>query len=429
MSLFALFSLSFALLMETSYPSFEYKIFADYLKIHHAGVGGFSSVYSAIHNLTGARVAIKQVLKSSLRTENNIRNFKREVHILQKADHPFIAHFYDFIETEKCYYLVMEYANNGTLLNYLNSNGQLKIDEMRRVFSQVVSALCYMHKNLDIIHRDLKLENIMFDENYNVRLIDFGLSCEKEMVDDKFKTLCGSYPYAAPEIFKQIPYSNAIDIWSLGVCMYAAAFGRLPFYDQNTTHLISMILNQNPSFPMTFNPTLCDLIQRMLTKDDRLRITLDEIIKHPFFEDSQLNFYNNCHFLNVVPNEKTGLDPEVAQYMITLGMNPKNSLTLGTKEFVYYRIMRKEKIKYLITNENVFTQENPIIKKGSAPVVSHYNQEITRNLRKAVDAKSSLIVSNPPIKCRRSIITNKKYASKKLVRKNTFPSPLYHGRF
>ena len=413
--------------MEKPATAFEYEALPDYSRVHHTGIGGFSKVYSGIHNLTGVKVAIKQVIKTSLRTETNIRNFKREVHILQKADHPFIAHFFDFIETEKCYYLVMEYATNGTLLNHLNSNGELRIEDLKKVFSQIISALYYMHKKLDIIHRDLKLENIMFDENFNVRLIDFGLSCEKELIDDRFKTLCGSYPYAAPEIFKQIPYSNAIDIWSLGVCMYAAAIGKLPFYDQNTSTLIQMIINEEPIYPMTMHPQLKDLLMRMLTKEEEYRITLDQIIKHPFFEDTHLEFYLNCHFLNVTPNERSGLDPEVAQEMLKLGMNPKLAISPGTKEAAFYRIVKKEKIKAMLNNETLFQQTNPIVKKGSAPVVTHYNKEITRHMRNVIEPRSNLAPINPS-KYRRTILN--KSASRKLTRRQSYlpSSPLYHGK-
>ena len=351
--------------------SFDRSIFPDFDNIEKIGIGGFSSVYSAFHKITKRNVAIKHVLKSRLDTETNIRNFHREIEIMKIADHPFIAHFFELIETEESYYIIMEFAPGGTLLSKINSKGELQVKDLQRIFSQLASAVHYLQTDLKIVHRDLKLENILFDENDNVRLIDFGLSCKMQTDEDKFKTLCGSYPYAAPEIFHQEPYSNSVDVWSLGVCLYAASVGRLPFYNSNTSKLIQSIVKDEPIYPFHLQPLLTDLIRKMLIKDPKERLTILEVINHPFFTDSPMQFYMDYHRFTVTPNEKTGLDPEIAHKLLEVGLNPKESIKIGTKAYLVYRILRTTKVSVMMCHESEFVQSNPIQHKFSAPTIKY----------------------------------------------------------
>ena len=350
-------------------PSFDRSIFPDFVDIQKVGIGGFSSVYSAFHLITKRTVAIKHVLKKRLDTETNKRNFHREIEIMKIADHPFIAHFFDLIEKEDSYYIIMEFAPGGTLLSRINAKGELLVKDLQRIFAQLASAIHYLQTDMKIIHRDLKLENILFDENDNVRLIDFGLSCKMQTDDDKFKTLCGSYPYAAPEIFHQEPYSNSIDVWSLGICLYAASVGRLPFYNPNTSKLIQSIVKEEPVIPFHLPNLLIDLIRKMLIKDPQERLTIEQVINHPFFTDSPIQFYMDYHRFNVTPSEKTGLDPEIAHKLLEVGLNPKESIRLGTKAYLVYRILRTTKISVMMCHESEFVQSNPIQHKLSAPTM------------------------------------------------------------
>lgn len=140
------------------------------------GSGSFASVWLAQHKLTGLKVAIKVVQKSSLDTADALMRFNRECALLKQIEHPFIAELFEIIDDSNAFYLVMEYVEHGNMLNYVNNNGRLSEDRARHYFCQLISALDYLHNEKFIAHRDLKAENVLLDVYDNIRLIDFGLS-------------------------------------------------------------------------------------------------------------------------------------------------------------------------------------------------------------------------------------------------------------
>lgn len=164
-----------------------------------------------------------------------------------------IAKFFDLFEDDNNYYIVQEYAKQGTLLSYVNLRRNVPESQCKIFFSQIISALEYLH-NMKIIHRDLKAENILLDCNYNIKLIDFGL-CRIHTDSDNFtSTLCGSISYAAPEVIKGEKYSNFADIWALGVLLFAIVNCKLPWYDENRKRLCQKIILTEPNYPPTFSP-------------------------------------------------------------------------------------------------------------------------------------------------------------------------------
>lgn len=384
---------------------FDFGLFPQYSDFLKIGKGGFATVYSAIYQPAAIRVAIKFVPKEKLDTELNQRNFHRELEILKKVDHPFIAHFFDVIESEDAFYIIMELASNGTLLSRLNTSGELSTGEVKKIFAQLISVLYYLHNEVNIIHRDIKLENILFDDSGNVKLIDFGLSCAMKTSADTFHTLCGSYPYAAPEIFQRIPYGMPIDIWSLGVCMFAAVAGRLPFSQANTTKLIKAIVSDEPEYPDTLPSMLEVCLKAMLQKEPESRIKIEDLVNHPFFSDSPIKFYMTEQRPNVTPTQQTGLDPEIATKMVRLGMDPLKSTILGTEEATYYRIVRSAKVTQLATEQFNRRPIVPILKKGSAPTVPAISD---RALGKSVNKPNVISLDALPpeaLRFRRSSIT------------------------
>ena len=396
-----------------SIDTIDSSIFKDYSELTPIGGGGFSTVYSAIHIQTNRKVAIKHVKKEILGKDNNLRNFVREMEIMKKIDHPFIACIIDIIETSDSYFLVMELIENGTLLSKVNNEGFKSEGEKKMIYTQLASALYYLHIDAGIIHRDIKLENILFDKNWNIRLVDFGLSCNLEYHDKLFKTLCGSYPYAAPEIFLKNPYTTAVDIWSLGVCMYAVAVGRLPFFNTNTAKLIQMIIREEPTYPLCLDPLLVDLLKGMLEKNPSERFNITQVVNHKYFQDTNIMDYIELKCLNVTPNEKTGLDPEIGHEVASHGLSPKRAAIFGSMEATMYRILRKEKVSELICDISEFAQDNVIIKKGSAPSVIKIDEPILRMFNKTTTCKHAQIPlldnRRPALKMRNSTIAKEKH--------------------
>jgi serine/threonine protein kinase len=148
----------------------------DYRLKEKLGRGSFAVVWLAEHKILKTDVAIKVIARSAIESEDLQTRFVRELNIIKQMDHPFIAKLYEIITTSTHTYVVQELAERGSLLNLVNTHGRLPESNARRYFSQLVSALEYLHDERMIAHRDLKAENVLLDRNLNIRLIDFGLS-------------------------------------------------------------------------------------------------------------------------------------------------------------------------------------------------------------------------------------------------------------
>lgn len=247
------------------------------------GKGAFAIVKSAVHIPTKETVAIKIIPKSSIRANPQlIMQLNREVQALTQCDHPFIVKFFDFFEDKHFFYIVQEYVNHGTLLESVNARGHLTEKQCRKYFCQILSAICYLHDK-NILHRDLKAENILLDSGDNIRLVDFGLCKIFEQNEDKYtSTLCGSFTYAAPEVIQGKKYSLPADVWALGVLLYAISNCQLPWEDENNKKLCQKIIYTEPNYPSSFSPSLIDLLSKMLKKNPEERITIKEIQCHPW---------------------------------------------------------------------------------------------------------------------------------------------------
>lgn len=146
----------------------------QYKLLKTIGKGNFARVMLARHLPTGIEVAIKIIDKTQLNS-NSLEKLFREVSIMKLLNHPNIVKLFEVIETEKTLYLAMEYINNGEVFEYLVKNGRMKENIARQKFKQIVSAVQYLHSK-NIIHRDLKAENLLLDSNMDVKIVDFGFS-------------------------------------------------------------------------------------------------------------------------------------------------------------------------------------------------------------------------------------------------------------
>lgn len=177
--------------------------------------------------------------------------------------------------------LVMEYICNGDLYSFLEQRGRVQECEARKYFTQLLEALNYCHMN-SVVHRDIKLENVLLDKDFNVKLADFGLS--NLMEDGKFlKTSCGSPDYAAPEVISNTNYCGPpVDVWGCGVLLYALVSAALPFDEPNYADLFNCIRNADYTTPFYFSGELKDLVARILNPDPVSRATIKQIFKHPW---------------------------------------------------------------------------------------------------------------------------------------------------
>ncbi|VDM37208.1 unnamed protein product [Toxocara canis] len=246
------------------------------------GKGNYALVKLARHRVTKTEVAIKIVDKTRLDKENLAKVY-REIDVLKMLNHPHIIKLYQVMETKNMLYLVTEYAPNGEIFDLIAKQRRLSEHSARDKFWQIISAVEYCHK-LNIVHRDLKAENLLLDANLNIKIADFGFSNFYNK-DDTLNTFCGSPPYAAPEVFEGKRYAGPeIDIWSLGVVLYVLICGVLPFEGSSLPILRDRVLSGRFRVPYFMSNDCENLIRRMLTLDPSKRATIEHIKKHKWMQ-------------------------------------------------------------------------------------------------------------------------------------------------
>ncbi|NXS51717.1 TSSK1 kinase, partial [Brachypteracias leptosomus] len=209
------------------------------------GEGSYGKVKSAYCDRLKCNMAIKIIDKSKIPREILEKFLPREIKALRSLQHPSIIKTYEIFETSLGkVYIVMELGQNGDLLNYIKTTGAMKEDIASIKFQQLASALKYCH-DLDFAHRDLKCENILLNEDLNMKLSDFGFSTSLSRDENGriilSETFCGSPAYAAPELLEGIPYDpRTSDIWSLGVILYTTVCALMPFDDSNVKKMICL---------------------------------------------------------------------------------------------------------------------------------------------------------------------------------------------
>ncbi|PWN32131.1 Pkinase-domain-containing protein, partial [Meira miltonrushii] len=243
------------------------------------GEGTYGKVRLGTHRLTGVRVAIKQVPKAHSST------LTREIHHHRRLHHPNIMQLYEVLASESYIWMVTELCAGGELYDYLVERGTMPEPEARRIFGQLCMAVAYIHDR-GIVHRDLKLENVLLDERCNVKLGDFGFTREFEG-KKLMETFCGTTGYAAPEMLAGRRYTGEeVDVWSLGIILYALVCGALPFDDDDDSVMKDKILKGDFELPDVLSEECLDLITKILQQDPTARPTIKDILRHPWFTKS-----------------------------------------------------------------------------------------------------------------------------------------------
>lgn len=257
-------------------------IVGDYLVGRTLGEGSFAKVKIGTHLLTGTKVALKIINKKSITDPYVAKNLHREAAIMGRLNHKHIVRLYEVIETEQLYVLVQEYCPGGQVLDYIVVRNRLSEKDARRFMRQLVSALDHMHRH-GVSHRDMKPENMLLDKDKNIKLIDFGLSNSFDSPQEQLHTRCGSFEYSAPELIGAKPYSGAaVDVFTLGVNMYAMLTGELPFQSDNISVVYALQLKEQYIIPPYISHDARSLIRRLLTPDPQRRATMEEVRMHPW---------------------------------------------------------------------------------------------------------------------------------------------------
>ncbi|XP_018547408.1 MAP/microtubule affinity-regulating kinase 4 isoform X3 [Lates calcarifer] len=289
----------------------------NYRLLKTIGKGNFAKVKLARHILTGREVAIKIIDKTQL-NPTSLQKLFREVRIMKGLNHPNIVQLFEVIETDKTLYLIMEYASGGEVFDYLVSHGRMKEVEARAKFRQIVSAVHYCHTK-NIVHRDLKAENLLLDADANIKIADFGFSNEFTL-GNKLDTFCGSPPYAAPELFQGKKYDGPeVDVWSLGVILYTLVSGSLPFDGQNLKELRERVLRGKYRVPFYMSTDCEGILRRFLVLNPAKRCTLEQVMKDKWINTG----YEGDELKPHIEPVEDYSDPARIEVMVGMGFTPE----------------------------------------------------------------------------------------------------------
>lgn len=252
-------------------------VVGNYMIAEKLGEGGFGAVMKGVHTETGEAVAVKFIPKKSFRQLSDLQRVFTEIQALRNLRHPNIIRILDVADNPESICFIMEYAGGGELRGYVEKHKFLSEDESREFFKQIVRAVHYIHSK-KIIHRDLKLENILLDGTNRCKIVDFGLS---DYVSGKERTVtdAGTEAYLAPEVYNGYSGNSdpfKIDSWALGVILYAMTHGKLPF-DRPDHETCAMLDKGGLTFNEDLTRTCTKLTKVMLTPSPENRASVDAI--------------------------------------------------------------------------------------------------------------------------------------------------------
>jgi len=251
-----------------------------------------TTVVGGVCKTTGRKVAIKIVDKRTC----DHRLLANEVKILKKLEHPHVVQLYDIFETPDQLYLIMERLLGGELFEQLTKRGDgfhYSEGKVCVIVRQIAHGVRYMHKN-GICHRDLKPENILCtnDSVDCVKVADFGISKCLKGHEEFMQTMCGTISYTAPEVIKGQSYGKEVDYWSIGVIMYILLCGYPPFYGESDYQIAQSIVKSDVDMPADewahVSEEGKDVVRRLLSRDPRKRMTLDDLIEHTWTKGPSL---------------------------------------------------------------------------------------------------------------------------------------------
>uniref|UniRef100_A0A8C4PVT9 Aurora kinase n=2 Tax=Eptatretus burgeri TaxID=7764 RepID=A0A8C4PVT9_EPTBU len=247
------------------------------------GKGKFGNVYLAREKQTHFIVALKVLFKSELENACVEHQLRREIEIQAHLRHPNILQLYGFFHDEKRVFLLLEYAAKGELYKELKK--QVCFDDVRTAtyIAEIADALMYCHSK-KVIHRDIKPENLLLGLQGELKMADFGWSVHAP--SSKRKTMCGTLDYLPPEMIEGKAHDEKVDLWSLGVLCYEFLNGKPPFESPKQCETYNLITKVQVHYPSTMSEGSKNLISRLLKHDPMSRLSLTEVLAHPWVKEN-----------------------------------------------------------------------------------------------------------------------------------------------
>uniref|UniRef100_A0A0D9XNC1 non-specific serine/threonine protein kinase n=1 Tax=Leersia perrieri TaxID=77586 RepID=A0A0D9XNC1_9ORYZ len=249
------------------------------------GKGTFGKVHYARNLESNQSVAIKMMDKQQALKVGLSEQIRREITTMRLVAHKNIVQLHEVMATRNKIYFVMEYVKGGELFEKVEKRGKLTEGVAHKYFQQLISAVDYCHSR-GVYHRDLKLENLLLDENENLKVSDFGLSAlsESRRQDGLLHTTCGTPAYVAPEVISKIGYDGAkSDIWSCGVILFVLVAGYLPFQGPNLMEMYRKIQHSEFRCPSWISRKLQKLLYKIMDPNPNTRISIQKIKESTWF--------------------------------------------------------------------------------------------------------------------------------------------------
>ena len=331
-----------------------------YRRGHFLGEGGFARCFQ-MKDDTGRVFAAKTVAKASIKNEKTKTKLLSEIKIHKSMSHPNIVEFIDCFEDDVNVYILLEICPHQSLMDLLKTRKVITESEARFFMVQTIGAVKYLHRR-KVVHRDLKLGNIFFDPQMNLKIGDFGLATIINSSHPRRYTICGTPNYIAPEVLggKEVGHGFEVDIWAIGIMLYAMLFGKPPFQAKDVNVIYERTKTNDFKFPPESLVSLeaRKLITDMLATDPYQRPTLDQVLEYDWFkcgsfpshittesltqkpkhlafitkEESMINFANCKQMvgINDVPKHpveilKTDLESERPRALLPHSLSPDNT--------------------------------------------------------------------------------------------------------
>ena len=361
------------------------------------GQGAFGKVNLGLNILTGRIVAVKSFNKNNAElTGDNMKKIKYETDLMKKLNHPNITKILEMFEDEKYFLIIMEYINGGNLFSFVKKRRKLSEKTAKFLFRQIILGIKYIHEQ-NIVHRDIKLENLLIDLNNNVKICDFGIGRKITSKNQLLYDQCGTLMYMAPEILlstKEKGYEGfPVDIWSSGISLYIMLSGTLPFNyknkkngneeeeneenededesisdkskskknDDDNFELQYSIVYKEPKYIEKISDEARDLLKGLLNKDPKKRLTVEQILNHPWLYNFKEKNTGSNKFHLFTKAELIMLSKTFIDYRRANSDDLKENFTLSNLECENNKNKNKTNEENITSKSSILAPYNSII--------------------------------------------------------------------